>query len=221
MPRSELIRMGETVDKGRGPGKILPFIYSFVGPSEYVDGTRVAGDDWEQYNGSIQAIRLLHVGVPLANNATRDRITTHYRKLDSDYHFKLKSIRYSVFQVIADLSHTYDPNGGTLTGEVIADQWNDLPGRAYRQDIKVSISLPSQQSRYLYGGDSTNQAQNPGDTIPIGIDVLEGNMYGQGQLRTPVLMPKNSTIRMDFHNRNPNGDKLFVTGCLIGVKVRI
>jgi len=218
MTATELIRFGESVDKNLGPGRAFPFVYSLIGPSEYVDGVRVSGDNWGPARVVSQYASLQALGVTVPTGRT----VMYPRKLDSDYHFRLEAVRYTVFQTFdPDSIGPYWWNVAYLTGNVPRDVWNDQYGVNLRLDMSVSLSLPSQQGRYVYGGDSTNQIQNPGDLLPVDVDVLEGNLYGMGQLRTPVLMARNSTVVFRFTNKGITNQELYIMGAMIGVKVRV
>jgi len=209
---SEIIRFGEAVDKGLGEGKVFPFVYGFVPPSTYLGDGVFLGDQYEPHKTEPIATLLPYLGIPVNPGAT----LTYPRQLDGDYHFRLVSIRYTVLALNRGNTGAikYDP----ASVNVIADQWNDNQGVPLTRYVDVSISLPSIQGRYLYGGDSTNRMQAPDDLLPISLDTLQG-VTGQGQLRTPVYMARESTIMFKFTNRYDI--PVVVNGALIGVKVRI
>lgn len=93
-------------------------------------------------------------------------------------------------------------------------------GQSYLRDLDVSMSFSSPQNQYLYGGANLNPVQNGATaTAPLPVHTVQGYDYGWGHLITPMLLPREGSIRLDLHNRS--AVDLIVSGCIGGLKVRL
>jgi hypothetical protein len=52
------------------------------------------------------------------------------------------------------------------------------------------------------------------------LDVLQGSDFANGQVRTPVLLPREGQVILDITNTHPTYT-LVVGGALFGMKVRV
>jgi hypothetical protein len=93
-------------------------------------------------------------------------------------------------------------------------------GNAYLRDLDVSVSFSSPQNQYLYGGSNLDPIQNGATaTFPLPVHTIQGYDYGWGHIITPMLLPREGSIRLDLHNRS--SEDLIVSGCIGGLKVRL
>lgn len=192
-----------TADKGIGPNKAYPFIYSFV--NKEVDG-------WDTAKGTLAGnMTGLGVNVPALSNAQ------HVILLDQNCNFKLLSIRYCAYYInaVAGTYEWFDNEAGWryeyADGEPV--------GTPLVHFIRASVSIPH-NSRYLYGG------MNPAPTaanfglMRIPLDAIQGQESGIGQVRIEYLLPQSGQVLFEFQNTHRTKD-LIVAGCMYGMKVRI
>lgn len=204
------IRFGETVDRGMEEQTVFPFMYTMI-PFDR--------DQWDLVKANSPLSNLSDIGpqVPPSSNVQ------HAVVLDPDYMFKLLWIKYTVY--------AYYP-GNAVPGRYIWYGLGQPPvlqvfdyqtsyGTQLLRDLRVTISFYGSQGNILYGGKNLDAASNlQGDRLPLPIDSVQGYDYGIGQIKSPYLLPRQSTIM--FEITNTNTAFTFVVGALIyGMKVRL
>jgi hypothetical protein len=91
----------------------------------------------------------------------------------------------------------------------------------WTNSIAVSLSVPSNQGVYVYGGANTDPVRTPNrSTMPLALVTMQGADSGFGQLRTPYLLPRAGTVIVEITNVHPTQD-IYVAGILYGMKVRV
>ena len=190
--------LGDNVDLDPD-NKAYPFIYAFLNSDE-----DTANDGF----GS------LGVTVPVG------RTIRHPISLDPDYNFRLLWAKYSVYHELAS------PAGQQIWYENIAgwglefwDYQTDI-GTPLTRFIDLTLTV-NNDAEQLYGGFNTEASVNLGGALlPIRMKAIQGYDYGMGQLRTPYLIPKDSSVTVEMTNTHPDKE-LVVNGMLYGVKIRM
>jgi hypothetical protein len=199
------VRFGESVDKGLEKQKAFPFVYSFVNSDD---------DTWEQDKGTpagnLSGLALLvpandHRSVPI--------------RLDPDCTFKLLWTKYSTYVIDRGVYTWYNaPVAGWFLEQPNPEMNAATP---WTNSIAVSLSVPSNQGVYVYGGANTDPVRNPNrSTMPLALVAMQGADFGFGQLRTPYLLPRAGTVIVEITNVHPTQD-IYVAGILYGMKVRV
>lgn len=192
----QAVRFGESVDTLGETNKAFPFWYNFIpdedDPSESTD----------------------YLGVTVPANSVRE----HFVKIDPDYTFKLLWFKYSVYRPPSLQVAHYRWYDDTASVKRTSDYQLFL-GTPFTKYIDITVSYRPQGS-FLYGGINTDPTLVTAmGTNPIEVHTLQGYDYGYGQLRTPVLLPREATVAFTIHNTADAN--LIIAGCMFGMKVRV
>lgn len=200
--RDFAVQWGEAVDRGASGNRVFPFGYSFVARED---------DTWDVNKTTNN---LDSIGVLVGSGATVD----HYVRMDPDYPFILKYVRYSVY---------YNSNGTYLWYEpLLAGGWEWDPfqvqqtaGTPLLNSLDISLTAHGPDGKFLYGGMNLNAVVNGlGGLLPIGPNTLQGCDYGTGQPFFEYLLPREGMLRFRITNNHAIKD-LYVAGLAGGVKV--
>lgn len=198
------VKFGQSVDRGLGPSKAYPFFYNFVPRRD---------DTWTAGN-TTPANANVGIG-PTVNAGTT---VSHVIQLDPDFNFKLLWFKYTAYyydSVNLNWEWYNDEAGFSLNVfDMSQGQWVGTPLYHF---LRVTVTVQP-NARYLYGGLYT--APNYNGEIPLDVELLQGYDYGYGQVRTPMLLPKEGQIVFKITNNHATKN-MIVGGAAFGLKVRI
>lgn len=195
------VRFGEAVDQGMGDNKIFPFWYAFINRDNdtYADGV----------SGTLDSL-----GISVPAGAQRQ----HILKLNADYPFALKNIRYDCYYDNAGTIEWYNNEAGFF---LEPGDYQTQIGTPLYYFIAVSAIAKGSDGRFLYGGTNLNIPVNGGGAeLRQNPRSLQGYDYGAGILDTPYMLPADGAIELRITNNHPS-KTLVVTGNAFGYKVRV
>lgn len=205
-PADRAVQLGVSVDKGLGPQKVFPFMYSLVDSEN---------DTWEENKVTDN---LDSIGPLVVSGGT----ILHPVRMRPDYNFKMLWIKYSAYWFDSQNSEYlwYEPVTG-WSGLLEAGDVQTQIGTPLVQSIRVSLSVHGPDGRYIYGGHNQDNAiNNLGPLLPVQPTTIQGYDFGWGQIRTEYLVPKSGTLLFRFTNNHAIKD-LRIAGLIYGMKIRV